>query len=134
LNGNVPSIVLSGLLIGVLLKKHKTNYKQFLIFIIPTGLMCLVTALALRNWFVISKILGTPSWVMLCVGISILLFALLFYLVDIKKWGKLANPFLPAGQNSLTTYLTPDILYYIIWGLNLNILFYKQVEMSWLLT
>ncbi len=132
LDGNVPSIVLSGLLIGTLLKKYRTHYKQFLLYIIPIGLACLAMAFILRNWFIISKIIGTPSWAMLCNGISILLFALLFYVLDIKKWQKWSIPFLPAGQNSLTTYLAPDILYYLIWGLNLNILFYKQTEMSWL--
>ena len=69
---------------------------------------------------------------MLCNGISILLFAVLLYVIDIKKWEKWSIPFLPAGQNSLTTYLAPDILYFLIWGLNLNILFYKQAEMPWL--
>jgi hypothetical protein len=69
---------------------------------------------------------------MLCNGISILVFALLFYLLDIKKWQKWASSFLPAGQNPLTTYLAPDIIYYSIWGLNLNILFYKQTEIPWL--
>lgn len=132
LNGNIPSIVLAGLLIGVLLKKHKNNYKQFLVFALPIGLACIVIALLLRNWFIISKLMGTPSWAMLCNGLSILLFALLLYLLDIKKWRKWAIPFLPAGQNSLTTYLAPDILYYLIWGLHLNVLFYKQAEMSWL--
>ncbi len=132
LDGNIPSIVLAGLLIGILLKKYKSDYRQFLSFIIPIGLVCLAMAFILRNWFIISKIIGTPSWAMLCNGISILVFALLFYLLDIKKWQKWSVLFLPAGQNSLTTYLAPDILYYLIWGLNLNILLYKQAEMPWL--
>jgi predicted acyltransferase len=75
---------------------------------------------------------GTPSWGMLCNGISILLFAFLFYILDVKKIQMWAKPFLPAGQNSLTTYLAPDILYFIIWTFGLNILFYKQTEMPWL--
>lgn len=132
ISGNVPSIVLSGLLIGVLLKKCSTDYKRFLSFIIPIGLTCIVLAFILRNWFIISKLIGTPSWVMLCNGISILVFALLFYVLDVKKWQRWSAPFLPAGKNSLTTYLAPDILYYIIWGLNLNVLWYKQTEMPWL--
>ncbi len=132
LDGNVPSIVLSGLLIGTLLKNYKTKPNQFLALIIPIGLTCLVLAFVLRNWFIISKIVGTPSWAMLCNGISILLFALLYFLIDIKGWKKWTTPFLPAGQNSLTTYLAPDILYYLIWSLPLNILFYKQEEITWL--
>ena len=132
ISGNVPSIVLSGLLIGVLLKKNKADYKRFLSFIIPIGLGAIALGFILRNWFIISKLMGTPSWVMLCNGISILVFALLFYMLDVKKWHRWSSPFLPAGKNSLTTYLAPDILYYIIWGLNLNILFYKQSDMPWL--
>ncbi|MEQ9218712.1 MAG: DUF5009 domain-containing protein [Cyclobacteriaceae bacterium] len=132
LSGNVPSIVLAGLLIGTLLKKYKNNYQRFLTISIPLGLAAIALAFVLRNWFIISKIMGTPSWAMLCNGISILLFALLFYVLDIKKWEKWSIPFKPAGQNSLTTYLAPDILYYTIWGLGLNVLFYKQAEMSWL--
>lgn len=132
LDGNVPSIVLSGLLIGVLLKNHKTNEKRLLVFMISIGLVCLMLGFVLRNWFIISKIIGTPSWAMVCNGISMLLFALLYYLLDIKKWQKWTMPFLPAGQNSLTTYLAPDILYYLIWSLNLNILIYKQAQLSWL--
>lgn len=132
LDGNVPSLVLSGLLVGILLKKFKTKHKQFLVYIILIGLSCFAMAFVLHHWFVISKILGTPSWAMLCNGFSILLFAVLFYVLDIKKWQKWAMPFLPAGQNSLTTYLAPDIVYFLIWGLNLNLLFYKQNEMIWL--
>lgn len=132
LSGNVPSIVLSGLLIGTLLKKYKNNYKRFLTISVPLGLAAIALAFVLRNWFIISKIMGTPSWSMLCNGISILLFSLLFYVLDIKKWEKWGILFKPAGQNSLTTYLAPDILYYTIWGLGLNILFYKQVDMPWL--
>lgn len=132
LNGNVPSIVLSGLVIGILLKKYRTDHKQFLTIIIPIGLGCLVTAFGLRNWFIFSKLGGTPSWAMLCNGISVLVFALLFYVLDIKKWQKWSIPFLPAGQNSLTTYLAPNVIYYIIWGLNLHVLLYKQDEMPWL--
>jgi predicted acyltransferase len=114
LNGNAPSIVLAGLVIGILLKKYRTDYKQFLSLIIPIGAVCIAVAFGLRNWFIISKLSGTPSWAMLCNGISILVFALLFYLLDIKKWQKWVIPFLPAGQNSLTTYLAPDIIYYSI--------------------
>jgi heparan-alpha-glucosaminide N-acetyltransferase len=132
IRGNVPSIVLSGLIIGVLLKKYSANYKRFLSLVIPIGLLCVALAFILRNWFIISKLMGTPSWVMLCNGISILVFALMFYMLDVKKWHRWSSPFLPAGKNSLTTYLAPDILYYMIWGLNLTILFYKQSEMPWL--
>jgi hypothetical protein len=126
IDGNVPSIVLAGLFVGVTLKKYKSDYNKLLSFIIPLGVLCIVLGFILRNWFIVSKIIGTPSWGMLCNGISIILFGLLFYTIDVKKWKNWAKVFLPAGQNSLTTYLAPNIIYYVIWFFGLNILFYKQ--------
>ena len=130
IDGNVPSIVLAGLFIGVTLKKYKNDYKKLLSYILPLGLFCIVLGFVLRNWFIISKIIGTPSWAMLCNGISILLFGLLFYVIDVKKWKNWAKVFLPAGQNSLTTYLAPNVIYYVIWFFGLKILFYKQDQSS----
>ena len=84
IDGNVPSIVLSGLLIGTLLKKYKEDQKQYLVIIISIGIVSLIIAFILRNWFIISKIIGTPTWAMLCNGISILLFAFLYCFTN--KW------------------------------------------------
>ena len=33
-----------------------------------------------------------------------------------------------AGKNSLTTYLAPDIIYYILWSLPFTVLAYKQPD------
>ncbi|WP_245603215.1 DUF5009 domain-containing protein [Maribacter antarcticus] len=54
ISGNVPSIVLSGLLIGILIKRYKADYKQFLSFVIPIGFIFLALAFFLCNWFIIS--------------------------------------------------------------------------------
>jgi heparan-alpha-glucosaminide N-acetyltransferase len=54
------------------------------------------------------------------------LFALLFLIIDIKKQSTWASFLKPAGQNSLTVYLVPDMFYYIIWQLSLPVLFYKN--------
>jgi heparan-alpha-glucosaminide N-acetyltransferase len=132
LNGNVPVIVISGLVIGILLKKYRSNASQFLKLIVFIGFVSLALAFVLHNWFIISKIKATPSWGMLCTGISILLFALLFYLIDVLGKTKPFSPFKPAGENSLTTYLAPDIIYYVLWSLPFQVFFYKQDEMAWL--
>ncbi len=126
LQGNVPSIVLAGLIIGILLKKYRENGIQFLQIIIPIGIFSIVLGFVLRNWFIISKIKGTPSWSMICIGISILFLAILYYILDYKQKGKWLNIFKFAGENSLTTYLTPDIFYHSIWLIGLPLFFYKQ--------
>ncbi len=132
LSGNVPLIVISGLIIGMLLKQLKGEPARFLKIIIFIGIGSLILAYVLHNWFIISKIKATPSWGMLCTGISILLFAALYYIIDVKKKSRLFSPFKPAGQNSLTTYLAPDIIYYLLWSLPFQVLFYKQDENAFL--
>jgi predicted acyltransferase len=84
------------------------------------------TGFVLRKWFIISKIQGTPSWAMICCGISMLVFILIYWIADIKSRVRWASFFRPAGENSLTTYLSPDILYYLIWSTGIPILIYKQ--------
>ena len=128
ISGNTPSIVLCGLGVGILLKENKSNFKRLMRILLPLGIIVLLIGFAFRNWFIISKIQGTPSWAMICNGISILVFCFLFYVIDYLKLSRWTALFKPAGQNSLTTYLAPDIIYYTIWGLGWNILIYKQEE------
>jgi len=55
-------------------------------------------------------------------------FAVMYWIIDIKKrikWGLFLRP---AGANSLTVYLVPDMFYYIIWQLSLPLLFYKDSD------
>ncbi|HOS71804.1 MAG TPA: DUF5009 domain-containing protein [Bacteroidales bacterium] len=129
IGGNTPFIVLSGLLAGVILKKLKSEENSNIIPIfIALGVFCLVSGFILRRWFIISKIWATPSWGMICNGISFLIYILIYWIVDIKGRKKWAGFIMPAGQHSLTTYLAPSVLYHLIWMTNLPILIYKQSQ------
>ncbi len=132
LSGNVPSIVLTGLFFSLVLRNlEKRDIKKFIIAGIVIGVVVLILGFVLRNWFIISKIKATPSWAMICNGISILVFMVLYFIIDVLGKTKWALVFKPAGQNSLTTYLAPDILYYLIWMISIPVLFYKQSELQW---
>jgi hypothetical protein len=133
LSGNTPSIVLTGLLFSLILRNlGKKDIRKFLIAGILLGILVLASGFLLRNWFIISKIMGTPSWAMICNGISILVFMLLYFVIDVLGMKNWSAAFKPAGQNSLTTYLAPDILYHLIWMFSVPILFYKQSEFQWI--
>jgi predicted acyltransferase len=133
LSGNVPLIVVTGLVFSILLRNlEKQNIKKFIVAGFVIGVLVLTSGFVLRNWFIISKIQGTPSWALICNGISILVFMVLYFVIDVlgvKKW---STVFKPAGQNSLTTYLAPDILYHVIWMFSIPVLFYKQSELQWI--
>lgn len=132
ISGSVPSIVLTGLMFALLLRNlEKKDIKKFIVAGLVIGVVVLIFGFVLRNWFIISKIKGTPSWGMICNGISILVFMLLYFVIDVLGQQKWSAVFKPAGQNSLTTYLAPDILYHLIWMTSIPVLFYKQSELQW---
>jgi heparan-alpha-glucosaminide N-acetyltransferase len=62
----------------------------------------------------ISKIHSTPAWIFICSGITILVFELLIFLVDVngkKGWFKIIWP---AGTSTLTCYLMPYFQVFIL--------------------
>jgi len=126
IGGNVPMIVLAGLVVSLILKEGQITPEKKAGVILGLGVLSLALGFFLRNWFILSKIYATPSWGMVCIGISMIVFALLYLIVDIWEKQKWTVLFKTAGQNSLTTYLAPDFIYYIVWGLHIPFFFYKQ--------
>jgi heparan-alpha-glucosaminide N-acetyltransferase len=127
IEGNVPLIVLAGLLTTLILKKYSgESTLKTILTIVAIGVFCILAGFILRKWFIISKIQATPSWGLICNGISMILFVILYWIIDIKKKSGWTSYIKPAGENSLTTYLAPDILYYLIWSTGIPILYYKQ--------
>jgi len=127
IDGNNPLIVLTGLIGGLIIKEIPLKeYKKVLLIFAGLGIFYIAAGFLLRNWFIISKIKATPSWGLICSGISSLLFALLYWIIDVKNKISWAGFLKPAGENSLTTYLAPDILYHLIWMSGIPILIYKQ--------
>ncbi len=59
----------------------------------------------------ISKIRDTPAWVLICTGISLIVYALFIFIVDFKKkynWFKIIEP---AGVATFTCYIVPGLFY-----------------------
>ncbi len=132
LHGNVPMIVLSGMAATLIVKKYSKDWKKLAIYLSMYGLISLLVGLVFHQWFIVSKIQATPSWGMLCNGISIMLFVLVYYFIDVRRYNKFSRLFELAGQNSLTTYLAPDLIYFLVWGFGIPLFFYKQPDQMWL--
>jgi predicted acyltransferase len=61
----------------------------------------------------ISKIRGTPTWCLVSIGLSVLVFMLLYWWCDVKKQTRWAALVKPAGENTLLTYILPDAYFYL---------------------
>ncbi len=127
IDGSIPLIVLAGLLTSLILKKYSdTGYVRTVITIASIGILNLVAGLILRKWFIISYEQTTPSWALICSGISMLIFVLLYYIIDIKKFPGWTLLFKPAGENPFTIYLAVNFIYSLILLSGVPVLFYKQ--------
>jgi predicted acyltransferase len=75
-------------------------------------------ALLIAGWLLtplgISKIRATPTWALCSSGTSVLIFAILFWICDVRKVTKWSFFLRPAGSNALTTYLLPDLWYFLL--------------------
>jgi predicted acyltransferase len=62
-------------------------------------------------WFPINKKLWTSSYVLFAAGCTLLLLALCFYAVEIKKWTRgWTFPWLVFGSNAITAYVFSELL------------------------
>ncbi|SDT08212.1 Predicted acyltransferase [Mucilaginibacter mallensis] len=100
-------VVISGVY-AYLVEKNRTHRLWTIFTIAGTGLIIL--GLVLRPYTEgISKIRSTPGWVFICSGITILMFELLIYVVDMKGKKNFFRIISPAGTSTLTCYLLPYI-------------------------
>jgi predicted acyltransferase len=60
----------------------------------------------------ISKIRATPTWSLVSIGAAVLMFTLLYWICDVQRFTRWAFLVHPAGANTLTTYLLPDLWYF----------------------
>jgi heparan-alpha-glucosaminide N-acetyltransferase len=115
-DGSLPSLTMAGIIIAVLYSSlaEKGKYKVCFMVLLLMGVLMLAGGFAIRPLAGISKIRATPSWVMICTGISILLFTALIWLVDRKNKKQWFAIIKPAGTSTLTAYLLPYIVYPLV--------------------
>jgi heparan-alpha-glucosaminide N-acetyltransferase len=105
-------IIISGLYANLVAKGQT---KRLWSIMAISGTLLIISGLLIRPYAEgISKIHATPAWVMICSGITILVFELSIYLVDIKHKKDWFMVIAPAGTSTLTCYLMPYFLIYLM--------------------
>lgn len=87
---------------------------QSLLWIVLLAPFLLIAGFAVRPIGGIAKLGDTPSWILICTAISLWVFALLAYVVDLRghrKWYRLIRP---AGTSTLMCYLLTYIHFAIL--------------------
>lgn len=110
-SGSLPSLTMGGVLVAILYRRgvEKGKTVQSLGILLVFAVLATIAGFALRPYWGISKLRGTPAWILLSMGISIACFVFLAWLMDLKgrkEWYRLIRP---AGTSTLTCYLLPNI-------------------------
>lgn len=116
-DGSSVSLIMAGAVTSSLytLLDKKRKLRMVLPVFIGLGIAAIVAGFILRPYTEgISKIRSTPAWVLICSGISILVFAAMIWLVDIKGRMNWFSVIRPAGTSTLTCYLIPYLLYSLL--------------------
>ena len=110
-SGSLPALTMGGVLAAIIYRNgtEKGHAGRSLLYLLVFAVLITIAGFALRPYWGISKLRSTPAWIMICMGISLVVFAFLAYIMDLKgrkNWYKLIKP---AGTSTLTCYLLPYI-------------------------
>ena len=112
------STTLFGVLTGRLLLGQKSAMEKTTLLLI-CGTFAIITGMIWSHWLPINKSLWTSSYAVFMSGISMVLLATAYYLIDIKGWQKGIKPFRVYGMNAITVFVLTGIvgrlLYEIKW-------------------
>ena len=112
--GHVALVVGGAITTTIFFHYHQLNQQAKMMGIL-LGIAAAMLALgfALRPYWGISKIRVTPSWILICSGITIVTFVLVNWIADQKGKARWFDFIKPAGTNTLLCYLIPYFVYAI---------------------
>ena len=115
-DGSMPAFVTGGVLTTMIFLHFRNNnkYKELFTFLFLLALLLLAAGFYTRTLWGISKIRATPAWVLICSGITIIVFLIIYWLSDLKQKSGWFTIIKPAGTNTLLCYLLPYYVYAMV--------------------
>jgi len=138
----IPAVAttLMGVFAGQHLKSDKNSTEKAEDLFFFRSLSVLI-GLFWNFWFSINKNLWTSSYVVFTGGISLILMASCYFLIDIKKHSEWGKSFVILGTNAITVYLLAEIVHKALISINviadngtkttLMMFIYKNYFASW---
>jgi predicted acyltransferase len=108
----IPAVAtcLLGIFAGLLLKNQSVEDRRKVIYLIACGVAAATLGWLWNYQFPVIKKIWTSSYVLVAGGYSAILLGLFYLLVDVWQYRKWCQPFVWIGMNSITIYLTSNIL------------------------
>lgn len=107
----IPSVAtaLLGILTGAFLKSQQFTPNRKVLYMIGAGVVLVGIGLVWNEVFPINKKLWTSSYVCFAGGLSLVLLALFYWIIDVLKYRKWAFFFRVIGLNSITIYVAQRV-------------------------
>jgi predicted acyltransferase len=117
------SIVLCGIVLSLLFfgQPGGVSIPRRFAAVFAYAMIMLLAGFWLRPMFQISKIYATPTWCLYSAASCTLLFALIYWVTDLRKLDRWTAFFRPAASNPLLTYIIPFIVYALMQLLNIHL-------------
>lgn len=111
--GGHVALVLGGTITtNIFFHYHKLNqHAKMMLILFAIAAALIVLGILLRPYWGISKIRVTPSWILICSGITIVTFIIVNWIADQKGKEGWFDFIKPAGTNTLLCYLIPYFVY-----------------------
>ena len=84
-SGGLQALSFAGIITSLCLIRYKNDIKILYGVLSFVGLLSLSSGLFVKKYFIISKIAGTPSFILISMSTAIFLFAFLHWVVDVRK-------------------------------------------------
>ncbi|MDB6027626.1 MAG: hypothetical protein JWM68_3849 [Verrucomicrobiales bacterium] len=108
----IPAIAttLFGILTGQFLRCEKTNSTEKTAWLFVVGSLLMFAAEIMSFWMPINKRLWTSSYSVLMAGLAMNVFAVYYWLVDVKGYKTWAKPLAIYGMNAITVFILAGVL------------------------
>jgi predicted acyltransferase len=113
LGGTLTGLTMGGVLTAVVFKhfrKRNEHMKMTLVFVGFSALL-VILSLITRPYWKLAKLGATPAWLFLCSAFTLLTFAAVYWIADVKHKAGWFQAIRPAGTDTLLCYLIPYFLY-----------------------
>lgn len=107
---SATSITIMGAMAGFVLRNKETSQLKKTKTLLIAGIALIVFALAISPVYPIIKKIWTSSFNILTAGISTVLMAAFYYIIDVKKWQGWILFFKVIGLNSITIYMAVRLI------------------------
>lgn len=108
----IPAIVTAmlGIFTGEYVRSEQHSGSRKSLTMVVAAIVMLALGLLWNTIFPINKNLWTSSFVLVVGAYSLAMFALFYYLIDVRGWSRWSFPLQVIGMNSITIYLAQKII------------------------